>query len=151
VTDLGQHRFEQRKATILKVLDHLGEVELVDSGRGRRDRRLRFVVAAPGHGLADEATFIYAEWHRRVARGWRLTRYQYEYVDRRNDARFAYHWHSLTRRSPVYHAHCEEDLSAPRIPHYRAYALDLLEAHQEFATLYAAGESIDCSTLRPLM
>jgi len=151
VTDHGQHRFEQRKATILKALDHLGEVSLVDSGRARRDRKLRFVVAAPGNGLADEAAFMYAEWYQRVARGWRLTRYQYDYLDRRNGARVAYHWHSLTRRSPIYHAHCEERLGAATNPHYRAYELDLLEAHEEFVTLYAADESIDCSTLRPLM
>ena len=149
--DLARHRFEQRKTTIITMLDHLGEVELVDSGRLRRDRLLRFEVAAPGHGLADEAVFIYAEWHRRVARGWRLTRYQYDFLDRRHGGRFAYHWHSLTRRGPIYHAHCEQRLGAPVNPHYRAYEVDLLEAHEEFATLYAADESIDCSVLRPLI
>jgi hypothetical protein len=151
VTDLGQHRFEQRKTTILKALDNLGEVALVDSGRGRRDRQLRFVVAAPGHELADEAAFTYTEWYRRVARGWQLTRYQYDYLDRRKGARLAYHWHALARRPPIYHAHCEERLGLATHPHYRAYELDLLEAHEEFANLYAADEAVDCSTLRPLI
>jgi hypothetical protein len=150
VTDLGQHRFEQRKTTVLSILDHLGDVELVDAGRGRRDRRLRFTVAAPGHGLPDEAAFIYAEWYRRASRGWRLTRYQYDYVDLRRGGRFGYHWHALRRRSPVHHAHCEEHLGAAVSPHYRAYELSLLEAHEEFARLYAAEAQIDCSALRPL-
>jgi hypothetical protein len=151
VTDLGQHRFEQRKTTILTLLDHLGEVELIDSGRGRRARRLRFLVAAPGSGLPDLAAFIYAEWYHRVSSGWRLTRYQYEYIDRRRGGRFAYHWHALRRRDPIHHAHCEERLGAAASPHYRSYELSLLEAHEEFATLYAADASIDCSALRPLM
>lgn len=150
MTDLGLHRFEQRKTTILSILDQLGDVELVDSGRARRDRRLRFALAAPGHGLSDEAEFIYTEWHRRVSRGWRLTRYQYDYLDVRRGGRFAYHWHALKRRSPIHHAHCEGRLGAATNPHYRAYELSLLEAHEEFARLYAADRRVDCSALRPL-
>lgn len=150
MTDLGQHRFEQHKTTILAILDHLGDVELVDSGRGRRDRRLGFAVTAPGHSLPEQAAFMYSEWYHRVARGWRLTRYQYDYIDVRRGGRFGYHWHALRRRSPVYHAHCEEQLGAPASAHYRAYELSLLEAHEEFARLYAADAPVDCSGLRPL-
>lgn len=150
MTDIGQHRFEQRKTTVLTVLDHLGEVEVIDSGRARRDRRLRFAVAAPGHGLPDEAGFVYVEWYQRVSRGWRLIRYQYDYFDRRRGGRFAYHWHALRRRAAVHHAHCEETFGAAVSPHYRAYELSLLEAHEEFVALYAADASIDCSALRPL-
>ena len=109
------------------------------------------MVAASSHGLADEATFSYAEWYHRVSRGWRLTRYQYEYIDRRRGGRLAYHWHALRRRDPIHHAHCEERLGAAVSPHYRAYDLSLLEAHEEFAILYAADASFDCSALRPLV
>lgn len=150
MTDLGLHRFEQRKTTVLTVLDHLGEVQLVDSGRERRGRFLRFDVLAPSHGLATGGTFIYAEWYQRITRGWRLTRYQYDYLDRRHAQRRGYHWHPLASRSPVYHAHCEERIGTPKAEHYRAYQLELLEAHQEFVALYAAEEPFDCSGLRPL-
>lgn len=148
--DLGLHRFEQRKTTVLTVLDRLGDLELVDSGRGRRDRLLRYELQAPGQGLATEATFIYAEWYQRIARGWRLTRYQYDYLDRRHGGRLGYHWHAVARRRGIYHAHCEQRLGTPSARHFRAYEVDLLEAHDEFARLYAADETIDCSGLRPL-
>jgi hypothetical protein len=84
VKDLGLHRFAQRQVMVTTILDHIGEVELVDSGRAKRDRHLRFEVRAPGHGLVVDATFIYAEWYKRVPRGWRLTRYQYDYLNRRH-------------------------------------------------------------------
>lgn len=151
MSDLGLHRFEQRKTTVLTVLDHLGEATLVDSGRSERNRLLRFEVQAPGHGLTIDGTFIYVEWFHRVAGGWRLTRYQYNYLDRRHQGRLAYHWHSVTRRRSVHHVHCEEQLGVTNIEHYRAYEVDLLEAHEEFVRLYAGGTAIDCSGLRPLI
>jgi len=150
VRDLGLHRFEQRKSTIATVLDHIGEVEIVDAGRLTRDRALRFEVRSPGHGLKTLATFIYAEWYHRVARGWRLTRYHYDYIDRRARGRLAYHWHAVGRRRDVYHAHCEERLGTARFEHYRAYELDLLEAHADFVTLFASDQLVECSGLRPL-
>lgn len=137
--------------TILAALDHFGDVELVDSGRAGRHRRLRFVLAAPGQGLPDEAVFIYAEWYQRISRGWRMTRYQYDYLDRGRGGRLAYHWHALKQRTPILHAHCEERLGAAATPHYRAYELSLLEAHEEFARLDAADASIDCSPFRSLI
>lgn len=151
MSDLGLHRFEQRKTTILTVLDHLGDATLVDSGRSERDRLLRLEVQAPGHGLTTDGTFIYIEWFHRVARGWRLTRYQYDYLDRRHGGRLGYHWHSLVRRRGVYHAHCEERLGTPSNDHYRSYQVDLLEAHEEFVNLYAANDPIDCASLRRLI
>lgn len=33
---------------------------------------------------------------------------------------------------------------------FRAYEVDLLEAHEEFAALYASGRAFDCAGLRPL-
>lgn len=111
---------------------------------------LRFEVDAPGQGLATQATFVYAEWYRRVAQGWRLARYQFDYVDRLRGARLGYHWHSVGGRHWLHHAHCEERLGKPAADHYRAYEVDLLEAHQEFVSLYAAEQPVDCSGLRPL-
>ncbi|MGH2446553.1 MAG: hypothetical protein ACRDGD_11035 [Candidatus Limnocylindria bacterium] len=151
MSQLGLHRFEQRKTTVLAVLDHLGDVQLVDSGRRRRDRLLRFEVLAPGHAMAPEGMFIYAEWYQRVTRGWRRSRYQYDYLDRRHGGRLGYHWHSLIRRRGVYHAHCEERLGSPSINHYRSYEVDLLEAHEEFVRLYAADDPIDCASMRALI
>lgn len=149
--DLGLHRFEQRKTTIQAVLDHLGEATLVDSGRGERDRALRFELHAPGHGLTIDGTFIYAEWYHRVPRGWRLTRYHYDYVDRRLGGRLGYHWHVLAGRLAAYHAHCEQVPGAPAFQHYRAYEVDLLEAHEEFVRRYAEEAPIDCSRFRPFI
>lgn len=149
--ELGLHRFEQRKATVLTVLDHLGDVQLVDAGRDRRNRLVRFEVHAPGHGLTPQGIFIYAEWYQRVTRGWRLSRYQYDYLDRRRGGRLGYHWHPVIRRRGVYHAHCEERIGIPSIDHYRSYEVDLLEAHEEFVKLLFTDRSINCSGLRPLI
>ncbi|MBA3587691.1 MAG: hypothetical protein H0W41_08650 [Chloroflexi bacterium] len=79
-----------------------------------------------------------------------MTRYQYDYIDRLMGGRLAYHWHPVTRRNAVHHAHCEQILGAASVSHYRWYDIDLLEAHDEFARRYASEESIDCSDLRPL-
>lgn len=150
MSDLGLHRFEQRKATILAIMDDLGDATLIDIGRDRRLRQIRVETRAPGHGLPTQARFVYVEWFQRVPRGWRLLRYQYDYLDPRHGGRFAYHWHSVRRRRDVHHAHCEERLGAPADEHYRSYEVDLLEAHEEFARVYAADQPVDCSGLRPL-
>lgn len=150
MSDLGLHRFEQRKITIITTLDHLGELAVADSGRARRNRLLQFVLRAPGHALPERAIFVYSEWYARLPRGWRIMRYHYDYVDRRSGARLGYHWHPVTRRSAVHHAHCEATLGLPVSEHYRWYEIDLLEAHDEFVRRYASDERIDCSGFRPL-
>lgn len=149
--DLGLHRFEQRKTSIIASLDHLGELEVADSGRLRRNRLLRFELRAPGLALPEQALFVYSEWYARVPQGWRISRYHYDYLDRRAGSRLGYHWHPVTRRSPVHHAHCEETLGLPAADHYRWYEIDLLEAHDEFVYRYASEERIDCSGLRRLI
>lgn len=151
MSDLGLHRFEQRKTTIIAMLDHLGDLKVVDEGRKRGNRLLRFEVRAPGHGLADHALFVYSEWYARVPRGWRISRHQYDFVDRRAGGRLGYHWHPVTARRAVHHAHCEERLGAPKVTHYRWYEIDLLEAHDEFVRRYASEQRIDCSGLLPLV
>lgn len=148
---LGEHAFEQRKATIIAVLDSLGDLEVEDAGKAGSRRHLGFRAEAPGSGLSTEALFRYEEWFRRDGAGaWALAKYQYDYVDLGRGARLAYHRHAIGPLSDVIHAHCEAPDRPPAADHFRAYELDLLEAHEEFVRLYAAEEPIDCRGLRPL-
>jgi len=52
---------------------------------------------------------------------------------------------------PLHEEHpFEQRTATPPARHFRAYEVDLLEAHEEFAALYASGRAIDCAGLRPL-
>lgn len=146
---LGNHAFEQRKATILAILDDLGSPELSDSGRNARERRLSVVVDAPDPDLPTQARFKYVEIFRRDRDRWRLVGYTYDYVDLVNGGRFAYHRHDLPSRQDVLHVHCEPPTGASTA-HFRAYEVTLLEAHDEFAGWWASGSQIECRGLRRL-
>jgi hypothetical protein len=103
-----------------------------------------------------EASFRYKEWWGRDGHGWRLDKYRYDYVDRLRGGRLAYHYHDLPGRRAVLHAHCESPAASAdvagsvAVSHFRAFDVDLLEAHDEFVTLFASDTPIDCTGLRPL-
>lgn len=151
MTELGRHRFEQRIATIAKVLDAVGEVTVTDDTRRRgRARHLVFEVDAPGERRL-QSRFRYEEWWDRWRIRYRLTRYHYGYWDRTRGGMLAYHWHAIRGRTAVHHAHCQPAERDSASPHFRYYEVSLLEAHEEFARLYALDEPIDCSGFRPLL
>jgi hypothetical protein len=142
--------FEQRKATVLAILDDLGPIRDEDSGKLNEIRRFGVELDAPEPPLASRARFRYLEWWSRDGRGWQLGRYQYDYFDRVDRARLAYHRHNLPGGPNMLHRHCEPPDRSPSAPHFRAYEVDLLEAHEEFAALYVSGRPINCAGLRPL-
>ena len=144
------HAFEQRKATVKTILDDLGPARDEDGGRRNDVRRLEVGVDVPEAPFAARARFRYLEWWIRDGRGWRLTKYQYEYLDLVHQSRLAYHRHDLPGAPDVFHIHCEPPGGPPLARHFRAYEVDLLEAHEEFALLYASGQPIVCAGLRPL-
>lgn len=144
------HAFEQRKATVLAVLDDLAPASVDDSGRRAEVRRFRVELDVPEAPSAAEARFRYLEWWARDGRGWRLAKYQYDYFDRVRGGRLAYHRHDLAGGSDVFHVHCERSGRPRAARHFRSYEVDLLEAHEEFAGLYLGGRTIDCTGLRPL-
>ncbi len=152
------HAFEQRKATILAVLDDLAPASVDDSGRREEVRRFQVELdareassaAVPEASPAAQARFRYLEWWSRDGRGWRLAKYQYDYFDRVRGGRLAYHRHDLAGGSDILHVHCEPSGRPRAAPHFRSYEVDLLEAHGEFAGLYLGGRTIDCTGLRPL-
>lgn len=144
------HAFEQRKATLSAILDDLGDVHVEDAGKRASVRRFEAEVDAPRAPLAARARFRYLEWWARDGRGWRLVKHQYDYVDRVHRGRLAYHRHDLAGEPDLPHIHCEPSGRPPSAPHFRSYEVDLLEAHEEFAALYASGRAINCAGLRPL-
>jgi hypothetical protein len=147
---LDDHAFEQRKATIIAILDDVGDLDIADSGRRGLERRLALRVDAPGDGYPSRALFDYHEWFGREAGGWRIDRYHYDFVDRVGRGRLAYHVHELGAGRPRAHVHCEPADGRPSISHFRAYEVDLLEAHEEFLEFFASETPIDCTGLRPL-
>jgi len=144
------HAFEQRKSTVSAILDDLAPISHDDGGKLDDVRRLEFELETPDPPLDGRARFRYLEWWRREGRGWRLIKYQYDYVDVITRSRLAYHRHDLPGAPDTFHSHCEPPGRPSSVPHFRAYEVDLLEAHEEFAALFASGRTIDCAGLRPL-
>ncbi len=142
--------FEQRTATILTILDDLGPPSLEDTGKADALRRFQVEVDVAEAPFSTDARFRYLEWWSRDRRGWRRIRYQYDYFDRIHRSRLAYHRHDLAGQPDLPHIHCEPSGRPASAPHFRSYEVDLLEAHEEFAALYASGQAIDCAGLRPL-
>jgi hypothetical protein len=146
------HAFEQHKARVSAILDDLGDVRVEDSGRRDSTRHFEAEVEAPRPPLTARARFRYLEWWVRDGHGWRRTKYQYDYIDLiEPGGRLAYHRHDLPGAQDVLHSHCKAAGIPPPVPHFRAYEVDLLEAHEEFAAVYASGRAIECAGLRPLM
>ena len=144
------HAFEQRKATIVAILDDDGDVTVADTGKAAPERAIRFELDAPRRPLAALGRFRYRETFSRDAAGWMLSSYAYDYLDLERGGRRAYHRHDLPGRHAVLHEHCRPPAGRPSVSHFRAYQVDLLEAHDEFARLFASETPIDCTGLRPL-
>jgi hypothetical protein len=150
VTLRDHHAFEQRKATIEAILDDLGPTRSTDVGRSEDLRRFKIEVDAPQLPLVAQARFRYLEWWRRDGSGWRRVKSYFDYIDLVHGGRLAYHRHDLPGAAGIPHSHCEPANRPSTAPHFRAYEVDLLEAHEEFTALYASGRPIDCVGLRPL-
>ena len=144
------HAFNQRKATVSAILDDLAPIREDDGGKVEAVRRFEIEFEAPEPPLAAEARFRYLEWWNRDGRGWQLIKYQYDYINLIDHARLAYHRHDLTATADIPHMHCGPMRGPAAASHFRSYEVDLLEAHEEFAALYASGHAIDCAGLRPL-
>ncbi len=144
------HAFEQHKARVSAILDDLGDIRMEDSRSQDGIRRFEIEVDAPRPPLEARARFRYLEWWRRDGRGWRLAKYQYDYIDRVHGSRRAYHRHNLPGAPNALHIHCERPNETRATPHFRAYEVDLIEAHEEFTAHYASGRPVDCAGLRPL-
>ncbi len=151
---LTGHALHQRTTTIQSVLEAIGSVEFEDAGGQAAIRRQRWLVTVPGVlDLADEALLKYEEWFEADGRAWLLLRYHFDFFDLTRGGRFAYHLHDLPGRGVVPHIHCRPAGSEPKaaqVAHYRAYEIDLLEAHERFAAILAAGAPIICVGLLPL-
>ena len=144
------HAFEQRKATVEAILDHLAPIRGEDGGKLEDVRRFEVVVDSPGAPFAAKVRFRYLEWWTSEGRGWRRAKYQYDYIDLVHRSRLAYHRHDLAGEPDLHHIHCEPSGGRRLARHFRAYEVDLLEAHEDFVALYVSGQVIDCAGLRPL-
>lgn len=144
------HAFEQRKATIEAILDDLGPIRSDDGGKLEGVRRFEVALDTPEPPLPARARFRYLEWWSRDGHGWTLAKYQYEYIDLMRRGRLAYHRHDLAYGPDLLHIHCETSGGRRSSAHFRAYEVDVLEAHEEFAALYSNDRPISCAGLRPL-
>lgn len=144
------HAFEQRKATIIALLDDDGDVTIHDTGKAAPGRAIGFELDAPRRPMAPLGRFRYREVFRRDGDGWILESYTYDHIDLERGGRRAYHWHDLPGRAGVFHEHCRPSDGRPPISHFRSYDVDLFEAHEEFAMSHASETAIDCTGLRPL-
>lgn len=145
--DLDAHALGQRRASILAMLDRLGDAVLVEQGSKDDDRLFTFSVHAPHDAPFEIATFEYEEAYRRARSGrWALRFYRYEFQQRPPPGRRAHHWHDPWE----HHAHCIDPREPRRHPHYRDVAVDVFEAHTEFLRWYASGEPMSCVGLFPL-
>ena len=133
------------------ILDDLAPISHDDSGKLEDVRRLEIDLVTPDPPLVVRGRFRYVEWWSRDGVGWRRFKYQYDYIDVMNRSRLAYHRHDLPGAPDTLHIHCKSPGSPSLEPHFRAYEVDLLEAHEEFAAVYASGRAIDCAGLRPLI
>lgn len=145
--ELTAHAFEQRKKTLIAILDDLGSVTVEDSGADDDERILVLTAVAPGGDLPRAALFDYREVFSRTARGrWTMSAYAYEYRPGPPPSRRAYHWHD-----DQHHAHCVD----PRYPegdhHYRSSAVEVFWAHDRFRDLYLSESPITCQDLHPLV
>lgn len=77
-------------------------------------------------------------------------RYTYDFFELVLGGRRGYHLHPLIGNEPVPPAVCVLPDGTGQGLHYEAYEVDLLAAHDEFETQYAAGRPIDCRGLRSL-
>ena len=139
---------------VIQHLDHWGDVLASDSGSSRSRRLLEFELLAPGGELAVEVEAIFREYYRRTSSDeWDIAKYTYEYLDRVQGWRLAFHMHDIGGSPRVMHAHCESAFDIPdmeRSEHLRAVEYELREAHAEFMRLYAAELAPDCARLLPL-
>lgn len=130
---------------MIKRLERRGDVDVRDTGKRRTYREIALRIDAPGHGVPTEAVFEYREIYGQIARSWELLRYTYEYRPKPRPSRRAYHLHPPIGE----HQHCVPPTGAGQ-RHFRAYRMSLIDAHDEFARLYASGRPIDCDGLHPL-
>ena len=150
---LSSQAFNQRRDDAYSRFDRLGRVSLQDLGANGPRRKLGIDVSVPGQPdvLPDEALFRYQEWWLRSPLGWQRVRYDYDYFDLVRGERRGYHLHALRPGGEVVpHAVCEPSVGTGAGRHYAAHEVDLLAAHDEFESQYAAGRPIDCRDLRSI-
>lgn len=143
---LDDHQIEQRIATLVAKLEAVGDVTVSDVPRARSRRLIEVRADAPGVGLPTLASFEYREAFERQLATWRFLAYAYEYLDRAASGRRAYHWHDDS-----FHAHCVDPRAPRRAHHYRASAMVVFEAHEEFARIYLSDGRVHCDDLRPAL
>lgn len=145
--ELDDHALNQRKATLLALLDRLGDAELLEEDEDEQSRvtARSWAPLEPPHHLA---LFEYREvFVRTVRRTWRLAHYFYAYLQQPPPGRRAHHWHDPW----AHHAHCVDPREPERDDHYRDVPVDVFEAHAEFLRWYALNAQMNCFGLFPLV
>jgi len=146
--ELDAHGLEQRKATLLALLDRVGEAELNEEDAGAGGRTVRASSVAPLEPPYQVARFEYRELYEPAdRRTWRLAEYAYEYLQQPRPGRRAHHWHDPW----AHHAHCVDPREPERDDHYRDVPVDVFEAHAEFLRWYALNAQMNCFGLFPLV
>ncbi len=137
---------QQRKKTILSLLDAYGEAQLRDTGRDDDERWLEAEMNAPLDDPFALAYFRYEEGYARRDSGWELIEYSYEFQQRPPPGRRAHHLHEPY--GP--HQHCVDPRLAAEDHHYRGGVMSIYDAHNEFLYWYGAAAPVTCADLIPL-
>ncbi len=144
---LTEHAFNQRRDSLLSLLDRIGEARLDDVGALDPERVITISANAPLDEPFQTAFFQYQEIYARLPNGtWLLRDYYYEFQRRSPPGRRAHH-----RHEPYdYHQHCCDPRFPARDHHYVGGAIDVYDAHREFLQWYARNAPVDCAGLTPL-
>lgn len=141
--------FRQQVEEFAKQLAYLSDDVYVDDDERSPIRATSYRVDITDPAIRITATFDYREEFTRTSASWVRSRYWYElrFADAASSeprGRRAHHEHA---RWGV-HQHCAPTEGAA---HYRDVERLLQATHELFVKQYAAGSSVDCSGLVPLM
>lgn len=139
----SEREYARRRDRLAAILARIGDLRTEERELGD-GRILLLVTEAPGHDSPGQAVFEYREVYSLERQALALTDYTYEYREIPPPGRRAYHWHDRE-----YHMHCVDGRHPSRDHHFRAYAVNPFEAHEEFYRIYASRQPVSCTGLRP--
>lgn len=146
---ISEGDLNQRVVDMTARFDRLGETTIRDAGGATEYRWLQWIARCP-YPESEMARFQYDEYYERSDGGWKMVKYEYDFIEVTRSSRLAFHLHPVTVPAPVSHAHCEPILGSPAHEHYRYIELAVYEALEEHERWWATDTDLTCERLRPL-
>lgn len=147
IAPLTEQALDQRVASVVALLDRIGEATANDVGRDDPERVVTVRANAPLDPPYALAVFEYTEIYRKLPQGeWLLTDYYYEFRQQPPPGRRAHHCHDPW----AYHQHCVDPAHPERDHHFTGDLTDVYVAHSEFLLWSASSRPMHCAGLTPL-